>query len=290
LKKLIVDPQFDVTVIDNKSTDDSGKIAKDRGWTMYQRPIHTNNRVDNWKTAVEHFLDSKGEWCKWLFTGDHLHSSSYLTLKRAIEKYPAARLIIAEYDIVSEKSSKRWSIFPQTTLINPQDSMLLIAQLGNWFGSPIGHCFHRDAIINGFSFGHWNWAADMQFTMEIAKKHPVLYLKECIGEFHENERKTFSIQCNSLKASVEEYHIRHHAAREYYQMTGNNEEFQKLEQTIDRDIERLMLLRAFGRSKNYDEIRHITNAISFVKCLPSLFYGIKEKLLKFKSGISSNKE
>ena len=209
-----IPPEFEVTVVDAASTDLSADIAQARGWSVVKR-THKAGRVENWEFAVKHFIQSQAAWCKWLFTGDRLYPQAHDILMKAILNAPEAKLVICEYDIIGNNCSTRWKMFPETMLLSPPQTLWLTAKLGNWFGSPIGQCYQRDAVVDGYSFGPWTWAADMQFCYNIAKQWPVLYVAESIGEFRMEARKTFSTQNNALNSSVEEFLVRSQAARDY---------------------------------------------------------------------------
>lgn len=278
LKNLKVDSHFDVTVVDNHSSDGSAEIAHQKGWNVVKRP-HTTDRVDNWKHAVEHFIHTNHPWCKWLFAGDELYSDAYTILTQAAATYPQAKLIIAEYAIIDGSRKTHWSMLPHTQIIQPKEAIFLTAQRGNWFGSPIGHTFHHDAVKAGFNFGPWSWAADMQFCYEIAKNHPVLYLKESIGAFHLKERKTYSKLHHSLKASIEEYLLREQAAHDYLSLTHDHPTFEQLLQTIEKETEQNIVRRAAGRSPTYGGLAHLVNGLPFKTLLASIPQRLKTKTL-----------
>lgn len=264
LESADVPKEFEVTVVDGASTDSSVNIAEARGWTVAKR-TQKSGRVENWEYAVNHFIHSQAAWCKWLFTGDRLYQNAHDILMRAILNAPQARLLICEYDIVDRTSRTRWKMFPETQLLSPPQTLWLTAKLGNWFGSPVGQCFHRDAVVDGFSFGPWTWGADMQFCYNISKQWPVLYVAESIGEFHVDERKTFSTQCNALSSSVEEYLVRAQAARDYLHATKDQAGYEELNRLIVRETESTIVGRAFNRMGGQEDVDHIFKAIPLKK-------------------------
>lgn len=241
---------FPVTVVDNGSSDHIVSLSEERGWNLVTYP-HTSNRVDNWKRAVNHFIQSSNLWCKWLFTGDNLYENAQKIYQKAIKEYPEARLIIAEYDIVEKGKKKRWFSFDSTRLLSPQETMELVAKRGNIFGSPIGHCFHREAVINGFDFGEGSWVADLTFCLHIASRFPVLYLKECVGTFNVESRKTYSKQKNALSSSFEEYTARLLAAKKYADLMNDSALFPPLKEHISQEIEKLIIERSLSRRKGW---------------------------------------
>jgi hypothetical protein len=247
LKGLSPDRRFDVVIIDNCSSDDTCAIAKERGWHIAVQP-QPCSRTANWNYAVEHFLLSGDPWCKWLFTGDHLHADCYDILMEGIKRFPLARLIVAEYEISdTHHHSSRWQSLPTTALIDPHEALLHAALLGNWFGSPIAHAFHREAVQKGFTFGTWHWVADMQFMLSMATHSPLLYLKESIGVFNAHSRKVYSADKNSLEASMEEFLIRKQAATTWLHTHGNKEAYVHIKNQLDTDIEKLIAQRSLAR-------------------------------------------
>lgn len=247
LKNLQIDPRFTAIIVDNCSEDETVSIAKNKGWQVVMQKKHCD-RVKNWEFAAEHFLNSKASWAKWLFTGDNLLSTSFDILTNAVKSYPEAKLIVAEYKIVTEKEKHLWSQFDSTELIMPKRALQLACLKGNWFGAPIAQAFHRDAVAKGFTFGSWHWVADMQFFLSMSKHSPVLYLKETIGQFNAAARKVFSKEQNALTSSVEEFLIRQQSAKDWFALTQNQAEYQKLLQHISQETEKTILQRAIDRA------------------------------------------
>lgn len=241
---------FPMTIIDNASSDHIAFLCKERGWNLVTYP-HTSHRIDNWKRTVNHFIQSSNLWCKWLFTGDNLHENAGEIYQKAIKEYPEARLIIAEYDIVEKGKKRRWSSFDSTKLLQPHEIMELVAKRGNIFGAPIGHCFHREAVVNGFDFGEGSWAADLTFCIHIASHFPVLYLKECVGTFNSEARKTYSSEKNALSSSFEEYTARLLAAKKYADLMNNHAFFPPLKEYISKEIEKLIFERSLSRKRGW---------------------------------------
>lgn len=247
LKTLQVDPRFEVVVVDNCSQDDSVGVAEKNGWEVVRQKKHCG-RTENWHTAIEHFLHCKSTWGKWLFSGDRLYDDCYDLLEAGIEAYPEARLIVSEYEIVSSKHAHPWHSLPATRLVSPLKAMELAATKGNWFGSPIAHAFHREAVEKGFTFGKWHWVADMQFLLSMSYHSPVLYLKKQIGQFHADARKVYTADQYALNSSVEEFLIRKEAAALWLQISGDLPKYREIESLLEDDIEGTILQRSLRRS------------------------------------------
>lgn len=273
LETAAVPPDFEVTVVDAASSDRSPDIAEERGWNVVKR-THRTDRVENWEYAVKHFIHSQAAWCKWLFTGDELYPQAHEVLMKAILGAPEAKLVICEYDIVNNGQRTRWKMFPETQLLSPPQTLYLTAKLGNWFGSPVGQCFNREAVVDGFSFGPWTWAADMQFCYHIAKQWPVLYVAESIGEFHASSRKTFSAQCNALSSSVEEYLVRVQASKDFLHATEDQATYEGLSKLIIQETESLVVSRAFARGA---DTVHLFKSIPLKQLFKGSLYRACEK-------------
>lgn len=274
LREAEIPSPFEVTVVDACSTDGSADAAEERNWAAVRRDRKAD-RVENWEYAVRHFIQSQSAWCKWLFTGDRLYPEAHDILMKAILSAPSAKLIVCEYDIIGDGKKKRWKIFSETQQISPPQTMWMTAKLGNWFGSPVGQCFNREGVVEGFSFGPWVWAADMQFCYNIAKNWPVLYVAESIGEFNMESRKTFSSQCNALSSSVEEYLVRVQAARDYLNATEDKVAYEELSGVIIQETESLIISRAFSRSASFEDVAYLFKSIPFSQ----LCRGIGRRLL-----------
>ena len=235
-------PGFCYVASDNASIDGSGDILRSKGVEVIKQPTNLG-RIGNWKFCVAHFINSDATWMKWLFAGDELLPDIYKKLERAINANPQARLIVGEYEIVEKGLNSHWKMFSETRLILPEEAMYLAAERGNWFGSPIGHCIHREAFINGFDFGNLEWIADMQFCVGIAVNYPVLYLTEILGKFHMAERKYYMAHIQSVFSCVEGALVRRDAAERYRKLTGNDDKFHELMKLIEKNIETSLILR-----------------------------------------------
>ena len=222
--------------IDNHSDDKSPEFLLRNNVEVVSNARNVG-RLGNWEMCVNHFANSNHTWMKWLFAGDKLNSNAYHLLNSAIHEFSDARLVIAEYYIVDGSRRTHWKMFPETRMIDPQESMRLLAKRGNWFGSPIGHMVHKQALKCGYSFGDLPWVADMFFCFNLAKKCPVLYLAESIGEFHVRERRYYSQKAKSLSSILQEGVIRYLAADVLLEMTGDRAEHKDLVEFIDAEFE-----------------------------------------------------
>lgn len=229
-------PGFRYIASDNNSNDGTPEILRSKGVDVIRQPVNLG-RIGNWEFCVDHFVKSGEQWMKWLFAGDILRHDSSLKLKAAIKNNPSARMIISEYEIKSAGGTNHWKMFPQSRMVLPAESMRLAAERGNWFGSPIGCCLHRDAVVDGFCFGSDEWTADMQFCLNIAEKYPVFYLSEIIGDFNVLARKYFLVHSRDLFSRAEEILARRDAADKYRRITGRDDVFCELLSGIRAEFE-----------------------------------------------------
>ncbi|MDP1836167.1 MAG: hypothetical protein Q8K75_09635 [Chlamydiales bacterium] len=200
-----------VMVVDNASEDGSVALARE---LLPQAQIITRaqrlSRVSSWQSVIDNFLTSNANWMKWLFAGDTLFAPAVHDIQNAIEAYPEARLVVCNYIAVEE--AKRWQWRPPaltgTKLLHPQESMLMVAKYANWFGPPLAHCIHREALSEVTIPDGFSWCADGAFCLAIASRYPVLYLDVNVGEFHVSKRRYFSAREGSPEAIFEESLLR----------------------------------------------------------------------------------
>ncbi|BDI28886.1 hypothetical protein CCAX7_009370 [Capsulimonas corticalis] len=220
---------------DNGSTDESAEILEARGVTVIRQPVSLG-RVGNWRFCIAHFQDSGADWMKWMFTGDRLRPDAADILRRAAAQFPDARQIISEFDIVEGDNRTRHSMLPTTALIEPARAMQLAAQLGNWFGSPIGYALHREARVEECDFGSLPYVADYQFAMNIAARHPTLYLAENIGDFVVDARRYYKTQSESQQTAVQNAWMMWQSAERFHELTGDRTEYERLARRIETEV------------------------------------------------------
>src|SRR5262249_50906227 len=141
---------------------------------------------------------------------------------RAIQAYPEARIVVGDCIHVDGELRVRHGLpTGQSRLLQPAESLDLLADRGNWFHSPINQMFHREALADGFDYGPFIWAADAFFCMNAAAKVPALYWPECFGEFHAHNRAHFQALGSSLRAVIEGALLREMAAARLEAITGD---------------------------------------------------------------------
>jgi hypothetical protein len=201
------EPRFRPLVVDNASTDGTAEIFEAAGAQVVRQP-KTIDRVLNWRSALETARDrTDGTWFKWLFAGDELLPGAAATLEDAIAAYPEARMIVTEY-LLRDRAGRTslWRTVGETRLLEPAESMRRAAD-GNWFGGPIAHCVHRDAIDDA-QFGIQPWAADYQACVNIARRHPVLYLAEPVGVLDRGHRQYLAVHEDRVRSVSQEWTVR----------------------------------------------------------------------------------
>jgi hypothetical protein len=234
---------------DNASTDGSAEALRARGVTVIKQPRDLG-RIGNWQFCVRHFLDSGRPWMKWLFAGDVLASDFAAVAARALQAYPQARIVVADCIHVDGEFRVRHGLpGAQARLLQPAESLELLADSGNWFHSPINQMFHRDALADGFDYGSFVWAADVCFCMNAAAKVPALYWPECFGEFHARNRAHFQALGSSLRAVIEGALLREMAAARLEAITGDRARHAELSAKIEADLLRRLGSRWLGRSR-----------------------------------------
>jgi hypothetical protein len=201
------EPGFRHLVVDNASTDGTAELLEAAGAEVVRQP-RTIERVLNWRSALETFRDrTDATWMKWLFAGDELLPGAADTLRAAIDAHPEARLVVAEFLWrYPDGTTRNWRTVGETRLVEPAEAMRRACK-DNWFGGPIAHCVHRDAVEDAH-FGTQPWVADWQACLNIAKRHPVLYVAEPIGVLNLEHRLYHRAHENRLRSVVQDWTIR----------------------------------------------------------------------------------
>jgi hypothetical protein len=193
---------------------------------------------------------------KWLFAGDVLAPDFAAVAVRAIEAYPQARIIIGDNIHVDAGRRARHGIpGGQPRLLQPAESLEMLAESGNWFDAPISQMFHRDALADGFEYGPFVWAADVYFCLNAAARVPTLYCGECFGEFHAQSRAHFGALRGSLRAELETALLREMAGARLEAITGDRVRHAELSAKIEADVLRRLGSRKLGRSRTGTLIR-----------------------------------
>jgi hypothetical protein len=186
---------------------------------------------------------------KWLFSGDVLAPGLAQIAARAIQTYPEARMIVGDNIHVDGDVRAYYKVLPETRLLQPREGVRLLAEMGNWFYSPINQMFHRQALADGFDYGSFDWAADVYFCLGVASRFPVLYWAESFGEFQVAERKHFSTQRDTLRAIIEDALVRENAAAAYGRMGQHGPDVRQMSDRIEADLLRRLLSRRLSRSR-----------------------------------------
>jgi hypothetical protein len=177
------EPGFRHLIVDNASDDGTAEILRERGADVIVNEQRLG-RVENWSRAVRVFLESSdATWMKWVFAGDRLLPGAAGVLDRAIAAYPEAKLISATYQWKHPDGNVTpFRSLQETKLVLPGESLQRFVLQGNFLGGPIAIALHRD-VLPTLDFGLQPWVADWQASLEVARRHPVLYVDEQIGFF-----------------------------------------------------------------------------------------------------------
>jgi len=237
------------------STDGSAAALRARGVEVIEQPSDLG-RIGNWEFCVRHFLASGKPWLKWLFTGDVLAPDFAAVAARAVQAYPQARIVVGDNIYVDAKRQARHGMpGSRPRLLQPAESLELLSDIGNWFDAPICQMFHRDALVDGFDYGPFLWAADVFFCMNAAAKVPAVYCGEVFGEFHAASRAHFIALRRSLRAELEMALIREMAAARLEAVSGNRARHAELSAKIEDDLLSRLGKRRQGRSRTRSLMR-----------------------------------
>lgn len=206
--RLMPQPGFLHLVSDNASSDGTAELAAAAGARVVRQPAALS-RLGSWRAAIDAFAtETDAAWLKWLFAGDELLPAAADVLDAGLAAHPEARLVVCEY-LIRHPDGKltRWSTVPETRLIEPAEALALSAAEGNWFGAPIAHLFHREALAD-LELGCQAWVADWQACLSVASRHAVLYVAEPVGIFDMASRRYYSAKAQRVDSLVQELSLR----------------------------------------------------------------------------------
>lgn len=227
-------PGFLHLVSDNASSDRTGDLAAAAGARVVRQPVALS-RLGSWRAAIDAFAtETDAAWLKWLFAGDELLPEAADVLDAGLAAHPEARLVVCEY-LIRDAGGRleRWRTVGETRLLEPADSLLRSATDGNWFGAPIAHLVHRDAVAD-VEFGCQPWVADWQACLSVAARHPVLYIAEPIGIFDMASRRYYSAQARRVGSLVQELSLRLQSL-ERLREWAEGRELSELERRVHRE-------------------------------------------------------
>jgi len=198
---------------------------------------HNIGRIGNWDFCVRHFLSSGAEWMKWLFAGDVLAADAARQFSAATASTTKEiGLMVMGHTMVLPSGPVPWRGVGPAGVVDPGDAMKLIAREPNVIGAPTGHLVHRRAIEKHYSFGELPFVADMQFCVNIARRHSVLFADGNVGEFRTQARKYFSSNVNTFRSRMEMWCVRMCAADAYREITGDDPGHALLLENIENEV------------------------------------------------------
>ncbi len=261
-----------VVVVDNNSEPEHVRILRELEEDEPNCTVvyhdHNRGRIENWAFCVQHFLDhtdaskAGNSWLKWVFAGDTLAPDAAIRLTLAVQDHPDVRFIAADYELVlPDRRCWRRQELPRTELVTPVHALQMAARQGNWFGAPIGHCIHREAIANGFEFGVFPWSADFHFCLQLATHFPVLYLRELVGRFELRHRRYHQANADSHQAVLQDAIVRLEAARRYRNLTQDREGFYELVEQIEAYVAAQTLARVDDTARSAASVREIARLL-----------------------------
>jgi hypothetical protein len=242
-----LEPGFHHLAVDNASADDTADAMRAAGADVVVQPRPVG-RVGNWRAGMEAFRTRTTlPWLKWLFAGDELLPGAADALQDAAAAHPEARLIVAEYVMRHpDGSEQRFRELDTTRIVSPAEALERSAVRGNWFGSPIGHAFHRDAL-DDVEFGSQPWVADWQACLSIARAHPVLYVAECVGVFDIGSRRFFGARQDEVHSLVQELSLRQQSLEALAALEPGRPGLEDLRRSVDEHAAQALAARVAQR-------------------------------------------
>jgi hypothetical protein len=226
------EPGFRHLMVDNASDDGTAEILRERGADVVVNERRLT-RVENWAQSIKVFLaTSDATWLKWVFAGDRLLPGAAGILDRATEAYPEAMLIAAVYDWkLPDGNMVPVRSLTETKLVQPAESLQRFVLQGNWLGGPIALALHRDVLAD-VNFGLQPWVADWQASMEIARRHPILYVDEKIGFFDSSRGRYHRAHEADVYTMVQDIGMRYLALQHLHELMPHLD-LSKFETTLD---------------------------------------------------------
>jgi hypothetical protein len=218
---------LDYIVFDNHSEDGTADAFERRGALVFRNPEDIG-RVANWKRCIEHFRASGYQWMRWLFTGDSLDAESVGATRHADDAFPAASLVagrflnrLSDEDSNLQGGSGRWAMIPSVQALGEMAA----------FGNTIGPLFALAIKKSGLGavaadFGHFQWAGDMLFYVDLLKHNDLARSPMVFGTFNAAARKTFSSMSRSSVAMVESAAARVAAAAAEFELSRSREGYE----------------------------------------------------------------
>lgn len=212
LKNVMIPAGISCVVMDNKSTDESEEVCRERGFIFVKNDIFVP-RTENWNRCINHFRKSSYHWMKWLFVGDLLKEDAGNVLEYAAQTYPDAAEIIFDYDIKLEngKSCIRKLEDSFVGYCDYRETLQRIVQYGNVFGSPIGIMISQNANFDSVMIDDLEWSEDVSIAMQLTKERWIAYCNQNVGTFSTSSRRYYSTKRKSYISVMEDLEIQRRA-------------------------------------------------------------------------------
>jgi glycosyltransferase involved in cell wall biosynthesis len=209
--------EFDVLLVDNKSTDQTVAVARhvQEGWDKKRFHIseneHNLGRIGNWNRCLALFYEGAYDYLKFVFVGDTLKRQALEILNRAWKNNPDVGMVAAAYDVAYPGQRFVQCSFPVECTMKPSVALWKFCMKGNWVGAPLSCMWSRSAL-HGLRFSeHVQWAADWKLYIDVVARCHSLYMTESIGTFHVEIHKYYGFHYKSFSAKIQDARMRLYA-------------------------------------------------------------------------------
>lgn len=192
---------FELLVIDDCSTDETDQVmrrfAERDGRVRYLRNAGNLGMVRNWNRCLG---EARGEYVKFLFADDLLHSrealarmAAVLDADRSVSLVGSARHVVdAESRIVTTWSHFKAGTFAGTPVINS-----CLYQQKNLIGEPSAVMFRRSMAGRGFAEKYRQWV-DLEMWFHLLEQGRFAYIEEplCAFRVHPDQQTAKNRECS----------------------------------------------------------------------------------------------
>ncbi|KXS43218.1 MAG: glycosyl transferase, family 2 [Candidatus Frackibacter sp. T328-2] len=225
---------FEIIVVDNKSTDNTFQILEEMGKEYDKLKVFQNasnlGPVGNWKVCLEH---AKGEYIKILWSDDLIAEDFLEKTVPVLEENEDIGFVYSKVEIFPKDEKKLCYALGESGEYKSQ--VFLEGALLNKYSVPVspGCALFRkndvviyDTIPNGFEIEHKNTGAgiDLLIFLEVLKKYSKFYYIDEVLSFFRSHKNSFSIANDLYREymTAKTYFIKKYSLKSYISEVNSN--------------------------------------------------------------------
>lgn len=224
----------DILVIDNKSTDKTVEIVKEKqievlvndvnigqtsNWVeaTEKKPIEVIindinlGRIGNWNKALQEFKNRNYKYLKIIFAGDYLNADCLKTQLDDFKTDQELGLITCAHDVIidNEKRYTMWH-FKEDKILNRNQVLEICSNGCNFFGGTIScMMFSKESIQNNIFDEQLQWVSDWKFYIDCAiQSKKIKYLAKPLTNFYKPARNHYNLLGGKALSITEENYIK----------------------------------------------------------------------------------